>query len=310
MATKIWARSSCRKKTGRFDFMAGVYTVAKITEIAEENAITKTITLEVKQKKENSKLETHRAQQCESYRATARFKNSKPIGTPGQFIMVWLPGLGEKPFSLAGWEPLKLTIAGVGEFSKRILSKKKGDLLHFRGPYGNGLELKGKSALFIGGGYGAARMRFAARLAAKKGMKSTMILGARTKELLLRKVKIPKCGLLVATDDGSEGARGYVTDVMAELLKAGKQYDCVHACGPEIMMKNIALLCKEHGLRGQFLLERVFKCGFGICGQCAIDDKLVCFDGPMFELEEVLSFKEFCKCQYDATGKKVELRHH
>jgi len=269
--------------------MNGVYKVAKIAAAIVENESTKTLVFA-----ENRKQET---------------ENSEPkTPYPGQFIMVWLPGIGEKPFSLSGNAPLAITVAGVGEFSKKLISLKKGNCVYYRGPFGKGFVLKGRNILLIGGGYGAAPLRFLAKMALAKKANVTMIVGARNKSLL-QKTKVKGAELLVATGDGSEGAKGFATDVMAALLRTGKKFDCAYACGPEIMMKKIAETCKKNKIQGQFLLERIFKCGIGVCGQCAIDDKLVCADGPKFERDEVLALKEFCKCQYDATGKKVELKH-
>ena len=296
--------------------MNGVYKVAKIATVIVENKSTKTLTLETRPTRRGGLSATTVDELCCNSSIQSRssaIQNPVPeTAIPGQFIMVWLPGIGEKPFSLSGNAPLAITVAGVGEFSKKLISLKKGDHVHYRGPFGKGFELRGKYSrtfLLVGGGYGAAPLRFLAKMALAKKAKVTMIVGARNKSLL-QKTKVKGAELLVATDDGSQGTKGFVTDVMANLLKEGRRFDCVYACGPEIMMKKIAETCKKNKIPGQFLLERIFKCGIGVCGQCAIDDKLVCFDGPKFERDEVLAFKEFCKCQYDSSGKKISLRHH
>ena len=90
-------------------------------------------------------------------------------------------------------------------------------------------------------------------------------------------------------------------------LDEKKKFDCVYACGPEKMLKAVADFCKEKKLRCQVSLERYMKCGFGICGSCDINGKLVCKDGPVFEGEEVLSFGEFGKNHRDASGTLKEV---
>ncbi|MCX8194921.1 MAG: dihydroorotate dehydrogenase electron transfer subunit [Candidatus Micrarchaeota archaeon] len=223
-------------------------------------------------------------------------------GAPGQFIMVWLPGFDEKPYSLAGASPLKITVGARGSFSTKLCSLKKGERAWVRGPYGRGFELLGKKILLVGGGYGFAPLRFLAAEAKKRGIHAVAICGARTKSLLL---KPAACKTIFSTDDGSFGIKGSAIVAMEELFKK-ERFDVVYACGPEKMMEAVARLAKKHRAGCQLLLERYIKCAIGVCGHCACGDKLVCFDGPRFGYE-MLANPEFGKIWRDKAGRKVQL---
>lgn len=220
--------------------------------------------------------------------------------TPGQFVMLWLPGFDEKPFSLAGASPLRITVGARGPFSNRLCSLKKGERVWVRGPYGRGFELKGKKILLVGGGYGFAPLRFLASEAAKKKISATAVCGARSKSLLM---KPAACKTIFTTDDGSGGLKGNVLAGMEKAFAASK-FDVVYTCGPEKMMGAAARLAKKHKSGCQLLLERYMKCGIGVCGHCACGDRLVCWDGPRFGYE-ILSNPEFGKTWRDKTGRKV-----
>ncbi|MFH1447380.1 MAG: dihydroorotate dehydrogenase electron transfer subunit [Candidatus Micrarchaeota archaeon] len=223
---------------------------------------------------------------------------------PGQFVMVWIPGVDEKPFCVAGVDPLRLTVANVGPFSKRIHTLHTGDSLWVRGPFGNGFSIKGKKAMLVGGGYGVAPMRFLAERTMGEHIETRFIAGAKTKgELLTR----PIAGdVIVCTDDGSEGERGFVTDYLKKEIHNFFP-DCVYACGPEIMLLKILEMCDESGIETQLSLERYMKCGFGICGQCSIGGLMVCKDGPVFTGKQLKGIADFGKRKLDQAGRCVEL---
>ena len=249
-------------------------TVAKITGVEKENDIVKTFTLDAALEK----------------------------AEPGQFLMLWLPGFDEKPYSIAGVSPLKITVGARGPFSEKLCSMKKGDRIWMRGPYGRGFELKGKSILLVGGGYGFAPLRYLASEAKKKKIAAKAICGARAKGLLM--LPAP-CETVFTTDDGSEGRKGNVLVAMEELMQKEK-FDIVYTCGPEKMMGAVARLAKKKGADCQLLLERYMKCGIGVCGHCACGDRLVCFDGPRFGFE-ILDNPEFEKVWRDKAGRKQKL---
>jgi len=222
--------------------------------------------------------------------------------TPGQFLMVWLPGFDEKPYSVAGVSPLTISVGARGPFSNRLCGLKIGERIWVRGPYGRGFELSGKNILLVGGGYGFAPLRFLASQAKSKKIKATAVCGARHKGLLMQPAA---CKTVFTTDDGSAGVKGNVIAGMQELFKKEK-FDVVYTCGPERMMGAVAREAKKHGAACQLLLERYMKCGIGVCGHCACGDRLACFDGPMFGYE-ILDNPEFEKIWHDKTGKKVRL---
>jgi len=208
---------------------------------------------------------------------------------PGQFVMAWLPGVGERPFSLMDDDPISLAVARVGPFTHALCALEPGDRLWLRGPYGHGFELVGHRHLLVGGGSGAAPLALLARLARSQGHEIIAALGARTSDLLMLRWRFQAlgCRLVVATDDGSVGCQGTVLDAVQELLDDGWP-DAVYACGPEPMLVAVAHRAEELSLPCWVSMERVMKCGLGVCGTCHFGDRLVCRDGPVFEGREVL----------------------
>jgi len=204
---------------------------------------------------------------------------------PGQYVMVWIPGQNEKPFSLADGNPLTLSIAKVGPFTEKIHKLKVGDDLSFRGPYGKSFELKGKRILMIGGGYGTVPLYYLASKVPLRLRKNVyVIIGARTKASLpfVAKFKAIGCNVMTTTDDGSTGFPVFTTE-LAQVLLRKKRIDSVYTCGPEIMMKKIAEFCSRKKVFCQVSMEKYFKCGgLGLCGECSCKGKLVCIDGPVF----------------------------
>ncbi|RLE88135.1 MAG: dihydroorotate dehydrogenase electron transfer subunit [Thermoprotei archaeon] len=216
----------------------------------------------------------------------------------GQFVMVWVPGFEEIPVSPSMYERnvLRLTVAAVGETTRKIHSLKPGERLFIRGPYGRGFNLDEKgNFLLIAGGYGAAPIIYALHELRKKGENVAYVIGARSKDKLLFVSEARKfnADVYIATDDGSLGFKGSAVEVAEKLIA---KYDNVLACGPERMLYKIMLKCLELGVKCQISIERYIKCGIGICGSCVLDPKglRVCSDGPVFYAEE-LANTEFGK---------------
>lgn len=229
---------------------------------------------------------------------------------PGQFVMLWLPGIDEKPFAVARPAPLTVTVARVGPFSTELHRRRVGDQVGWRGPYGTGYRLpEDRSALLVAGGYGSAPLYFLATRTIEAGIPTAVAVGARTALDLPYTERFRELGvdLTITTDDGSAGKRGYVTDAVARIL-ATRSDLALYACGPEQMLVAIHRLCLEHDVPGQFSLERYMKCGFGICGQCALDDRLVCQDGPVFTVEELDGLRDFGTTHRSATGRALPIR--
>ncbi|MDD1668813.1 MAG: dihydroorotate dehydrogenase electron transfer subunit, partial [Methanomicrobiales archaeon] len=196
--------------------------------------------------------------------------------TPGQFVMVWVPGVDEIPMALSGEN--SISVQEVGNATSAMFRLKKGDLLGIRGPFGNGFPIGGK-VLAIAGGIGAAPL-FPLAMAGKVDV---FLLGAATKmELPFRKALSQATELRVATDDGSAGHHGFVTDLLGGVNL--RDFDSVCVCGPEPMMRSVLKRLKDEGIAGKglFSLHRYMKCGVGLCGSCAIDPDgiRVCREGP------------------------------
>jgi dihydroorotate dehydrogenase electron transfer subunit len=245
--------------------------------------------------------------------------NTRLLCEPGQFLMVWIPGVGERPMSIGNNDPLTISVANVGKVSSEIHKLQPGDLLSFRGPLGNGFKIQDtwKRILVVGGGYGVVPLFFLSRMATSNKIQSLAVIGARTKADVVyeKKMFANTAETFITTDDGSMGAKGNVMVEVTRLLETGETKqgtgnrvpDAVFCCGPERMMLAVARECLKHEIPCQVSLERYMKCGLGICGSCDINGKSVCRDGPVFDGLEVLGFEEFGQFKREASGRKVSL---
>ncbi|MEK6977028.1 MAG: dihydroorotate dehydrogenase electron transfer subunit [Candidatus Hydrothermarchaeota archaeon] len=228
---------------------------------------------------------------------------------PNQYVMVWIPGVDEKPLSLSYiGEKCGVTALAQGPFTKSFCERKVGDMVGLRGPYGRGFKIAGERLLLVGGGVGMVPLTVLAEKARERGKEVTAVIGARTKTEVLFADRIKAAGgeVLVATDDGTEGTKGFTTDVLRDLLKT-RAFDQAYTCGPEVMMLKVIEQTVGKGIQTQVSMERYFKCGgIGICGHCVLDDLgyRVCVEGPTFMAEEVLN-KSFGKYRRDASGSRV-----
>lgn len=229
---------------------------------------------------------------------------------PGQFIMVWLPGVDEVPMSI-GWQTDKefhVGIANAGDCTAAIFERvKTGDKLGIRGPYGTAFTFpdKTKKIIVIGGGYGTPPLLSLAQKAVGQKVHVTAILGARSKDYLVyeKQFKELGCEVHTATDDGTKGHKGYCTEVLEKIIEKEKP-DAVYTCGPEKMMFKVAQIAQDNGVTCEVSLERYMKCGFGVCGQCCMDDSgmRVCKDGPVIPGEVALKHSEFGKYNRTSSG--------
>ena len=139
-----------------------------------------------------------------------------------------------------------------------------------------------------------------------KKVKSEFLLAARSKGRLLFVNELKKVAdeLYITTDDGSFGFKGFTTAVLENELK-NKKIDFIYACGPEVMMKKVMELGLKHSIQGELSLERFMACGYGICAQCMVDDRLVCKDGPVFSRDDLEHFDDLGRTKLDACGRKV-----
>lgn len=221
--------------------------------------------------------------------------------SPGQFLMLWIPGIDEKPYTVSFKDKntFGITVQIKGNFGKELFKKKKGDLLGYRGPFGKGYAIKNPGCI-VGGGVGMAELT----LLYQTLNSPTVLYGAQSKEKLVFKewFKSVKC----STDDGSFGHRGTVADLLKEELKK-KKIKVVYTCGPEIMMQKIFNLCETYKVNCQVSVERYMKCGIGICDSCSFDDKLLCVDGPVIHSKDLRSSIDFGKFARLKSGRRVSL---
>lgn len=203
----------------------------------------------------------------------------------GQFVFLWIPGEGEKPFSVLDTNPLTLLIQKVGCFTEKLIDLKEGTEVYLRGPYGFPIKVKGKpKIILVGGGCGNAALY----QIAKDFPNTEMFFGARDKNHLCYTEQIKKyCPLQISTNDGSEGYKGFVTEILEKRLQEIKEKDVLFFnCGPEKMIDAATKVEKKY-----FSEDKIFnsidyktKCGIGICGSCATKDgKRICVDGPFIE---------------------------
>jgi dihydroorotate dehydrogenase electron transfer subunit len=237
---------------------------------------------------------------------TLTFTYTKPI-EPGQFLMIWIPGIDEIPMSISATttKTAAITFRNIGDATNALAHMRIGDKIGVRGPYGNGFQLQGKRLLFIGGGTGIATLAPAVTTARSKGIMCTVILGVKTKQDLFFEQKFKKLHATVeiATDDGSQGYHGYASDLAAELLQK-HTYDGILTCGPELMMKKILDIPGTIPLQAS--LERYMKCAIGVCGQCCIGEGLrVCKEGPVFDGKTLKTIEDFGVFRRDSAGRII-----
>lgn len=274
----------------------------KIDKIREECEGVKTISFNVKDLLDDNKI--------------------KPM--PGQFIMVWVPGVDEVPMSLSGADlegNWTITVKNVGECTNALSHLNIGDYIGVRGPLGNFFTIPddtSKLVFLVGGGTGIAPLKFLAEELYQKNFKMTLIQGAKQEMDTIfidqfDTFKNDPSKVVFCTDDGSFGSQGYASSIFDEELRKLPQEDIskviVYTCGPEIMMRKVFTICEEFKIPLEASLERMMRCGCGICGLCSLDPLglLVCKDGPVFHSETLRQVDDFGKYKRDITGKKLEI---
>ncbi len=219
---------------------------------------------------------------------------------PGQFAMVWIPGINELPMSvMISKETGKaaFTVRKHGQASTGLFNIKSGEKIGVRGPYGNAFDVKEGNLLLVGGGTGLVpMMRLLTHV--KPTDNVTLLIGAKSKDevffetLANELLKNNPHKVIVCTDDGSYGEKGFVTDVVEKLVNES-HFDGVYTCGPEKMMYKTVQSAHSKGIFVQASLERMMKCGVGICGSCCVGEDLACKDGTIFDGTHLSQNKEF-----------------
>ncbi|MBS7635645.1 dihydroorotate dehydrogenase electron transfer subunit [Candidatus Bathyarchaeota archaeon] len=253
------------------------------------------------------------------YVKTITFKDElSSSADPGQFIMVWIPGVDEIPLSISSVHPdgsVSVTVAEVGDATKALNSMGVNDLIGVRGPFGNKFEIYGKRALIIGGGTGMAPLLMLTNRVLKMGVGATVIEGAETKNKIvfleeltsLPKLHNKSIKVFFTTEDGSYGIKGLITDLVEEMLHREK-FDVVYACGPEGMIRKIYEITEQYSVDMQASLERYIRCAIGICGSCVIGGYRVCRDGPVFSEAQMRKMKNYLgKVRYNERGERIQI---
>jgi dihydroorotate dehydrogenase electron transfer subunit len=239
---------------------------------------------------------------------TIKFRYEKDV-SPGQFLMIWIPGIDEIPMSVSYTDKRikEITFKRVGEATNSLFDLKEGNNIGIRGPYGNGFEIKGQHILFVGGGTGIATIAPIVKESIMKNIDSTVVIGAKSKSELFfeRRFKDYGAKLICTTDDGSAGYKGFASEIAKKILHEEK-IDSIMTCGPELMMKSLLNYCDS--VFFQASIERYIKCAIGICGQCCIGKGLrVCKEGPVFDGQILKDLEDFGVFRRDSSGKKVYL---
>ncbi len=219
---------------------------------------------------------------------------------PGQFVILRLHEKGERiPLTIADTNPEKGTVTivaqEVGKTTHELGTYEAGDfILDFLGPLGKPSHIdKFGTVVMIGGGVGVAEIYPVAKAMKKAGNYVISILGFRTKELVFWEDKLKQVSdeVIVTTNDGSYGMKGFTTHALQKLIDEGRKIDLVHAVGPTIMMKFVAELTKPYGIKTVASLNPIMVDGTGMCGACRVtvggEIKFACVDGPEFDAHQV-----------------------
>jgi len=214
----------------------------------------------------------------------------------GQFIILRIDEEGERiPLTIADFDRKKGTITiifmEVGKTTRQLGTLGVGDyLLNFVGPLGTASEIENfGTVVCIGGGVGIAPLYPIIRALKQAGNHVISILGARNEKLLMLEKEIEEFSdeLFICTDDGSRGTKGFVSNLLQNLIDEGKEINIVWAIGPVIMMKVVAELTRKYDLKTIVSLNPIMVDGTGMCGGCRVtvggETKFACVDGPEFD---------------------------
>ena len=236
---------------------------------------------------------------------------------PGQFLMLWIPGVDEVPLSILNVEKdgtVSVLVKRVGDATEALHKKRINDIIGIRGPFGRGFTLKTGKLLLVGGGTGLAPLIFLAKKLAVKAEKLVFIAGAKMKEelLLLDELKNfshkENVKVVFTTEDGSYGFKGLATKPLELTLQQGERFDMIYTCGPEKMMRKVFDLAEAYKINLEASLERLMRCAIGLCGSCVIGKYRVCRDGPVLTKEQLKEVKnEFGVFKRNFEGKKVPI---
>jgi dihydroorotate dehydrogenase electron transfer subunit len=266
----------------------------------------------------DNKLRTTRILNVETESPTVKtftFKDKQCAkAKPGQFLMLWIPGVDEIPLSILNAEKdgmVAVAVREVGEATKALNMKKADEIIGARGPFGNSFSIKNGKILMVGGGTGIVPLLFLAKKLVSKAERLVFVNGAKTKKELVFIDELEElCGkrsVVATTEDGSYGIKCLATEPLESFLTRQK-FDMIYTCGPEQMMRKVFDLAEKHGIALEASLERLMRCAIGLCGSCIIGKYRVCRDGPIFTAKQLREVKgEFGISKRDFSGKKISL---
>ena len=263
-------------------------------------------------------------EECED---TYKFLIELPIkverALPGQFVMLWVPGVDEYPVGIAGYKEniLELGVSLMGQGSKAMIEKNVGDFVGIRGFYGKPFKPPSEvNHLLIGGGFGMTPLKLLTTSLLEKETRQEIHIfeGARTKSRLMyldwfqELHDKKKLTFHVCTDDGSYGYKGYPTVDLEKFLQESSTPSVFYVAGPEKMMKVLFNIGKKYSKVADMqmsLADRYMRCGFGTCSYCAVDPTgwRICVDGPIFNTEQLEKISDFGTYKRLATGEKERI---
>lgn len=232
---------------------------------------------------------------------------------PGQYVMLWVPRIGEIPLSVALSEGnrMQLLVAKKGKVTSYIHNNvTSGCRLFLRGPLGRSFTLKAGKALVVAGGVGVAPLVYLCEALKELGAHVTVAAGFRSSKCtpFIDYLSERADEFHIATEDGSLGVKGTAVDLATALIGRGA-YDIVYTCGNEHMMKQIVELALKNGVEVEASLERLIKCGLGLCGACALEPLglRVCLEGPVFDGRTLARVEDFDRWWRDGAGRRVPI---
>ncbi len=228
------------------------------------------------------------------------------LALPGQFVEIKISDSDEpllrRPFSIhrAKGKKIEILYEVLGCGTKALSRKKAGGFLDIIGPLGQGFSFKPgigskRLAILVAGGMGVAPLMFLAQKLTRREI--LVLIGARTKEQISCEKEFKKlgCGVKIATDDGSRGFKGKVTELLKGILRDNEmliQQAEIYSCGPRPMLKEISRISQGLNIPAQISLEEHMACGIGACLGCVVDTKAglkrVCKEGPVFAAEKIV----------------------